>query len=417
MKTLALLFLGMSLLVFPGCWDKKELETLAVITSIGFDRDPVRDEIILTVENSLPESRIGGGAGRQSDVSGTQAGRGIIYQARAKTLSAALARIQQIVQNRLFFSYVRSIVIGEEAARRNMNQIIGFLDLNPQLRRSALVLVTPGTASSVLSTVVPQKTLVSDAIRSQVEEGNQTGVSFSTRMGSSIFTPLATQGLEPIAARVIPLRMPIESAQTVETPDDSGSQGTVVQEAGLLKVSGMAVFREERLVGWLDEKETRGWGWINGRVRRGYAVTMTPLSSHGKMNPVTFHLLGGKSSIKYSLNNGKVTAHVNINVRGEVVEWTPRIDLIDPDIINSLETDLAKVVKSEVEAALNKGQRELKTDIFGFGSHLFRKHKREWNREFKDKWPKLFPSISIDVNVKARIENTGNIMRALKRMP
>ncbi|MFZ5644750.1 MAG: Ger(x)C family spore germination protein [Bacillota bacterium] len=411
-----------TLLVFPGCWDRYELENTVFITSLGVDREP-GGELTLTAESTLPQP--GGGAAGPTGGNGTKGPQGVIYQSSDKTLTAAVGRFQQIIGRKVFLGYVRSIVIGEDAAREDMTQILGFLDRNPLLRRSSLVLITPGRASLVLSTVVPRKTLVSEAISLRVAQTEQTGVSFTTMVGDSIFIPLATDGLEPIAARVIATSFPDKSAgsqggdggNTAEMPGNSGTQGEVAQKAGLLRVSGMAVFRETRLVGWLNEKESRGWGWIRKRVRRGYAVTLTPRSAQGQLNPVTFHLLGGKSSIKYSIDNDEVAVHVTVNVRGEVAECATGIDLTDPDIINSLESDLAEEIKSEVEAALEKGQRELESDIFGFGFQLFRQHSREWNQEFKDRWPELFPSVPIDVNVNASIENTGVVLRALKIKP
>jgi len=93
------------------------------------------------------------------------------------------------------------------------------------------------------------------------------------------------------------------------------------------------------------------------------------------------------------------------------------MNVIDPDIIRRLEEDLAVEIKSEVEAALEKGQRELKSDIFGFGFGLFRQDYIEYNKNFRDKWPAIFPEMPIDVKVEASIQNTGTTLRAIQIKP
>jgi len=68
--------LVITLLVFPGCWDRKELEHIVFITSIGVDRDP-GGELTLTVESSLPQPGASGGAGQTGGI-GTKGPQGIV---------------------------------------------------------------------------------------------------------------------------------------------------------------------------------------------------------------------------------------------------------------------------------------------------------------------------------------------------
>jgi spore germination protein KC len=72
-----------------------------------------------------------------------------------------------------------------------------------------------------------------------------------------------------------------------------------------------------------------------------------------------------------------------------------------------MEAKLADNVRSEIKAALKKGQKELKTDIFGFGFALYRKYPRLWHKEYEKKWQDLFPDVTINIDVRAKILNTG----------
>lgn len=419
MKTLVLFLLLIIIVLLPGCWDMKEMEELGFVNIIGLDRQPGKDQLILTVGINNIKGTTGQGDSNGGSSSKSQ---GTIYQASAQTLFAALGRLQQISRKNLFLSDVRIIVIGEEAARKNMKGIISFLDRDRELRRSSSVLITPGKAADVLSTIDPGRTSASEILLSIINDTKQTGVAFDTRLGDNIFEPLAISGIEPIAARVLTTSPPAKLGEgqangiviTGNVPDDQGTQGTVAQNKGQLRVSGMAVFRGLKLVGWLNEKESMGWGFVKGQINRGYLVNLT--SRTGKL-PVTFHLLAEKSSIRFNLKDSKTTANVTIKVQAELSQLEANEDLLNPGNIKGLEADLAEAVKNDAMASLKKAQRELKSDVFGFGFQLNKQDYREWNHHYMDRWPEIFPTLPINVKVIASIQETGTVFKEIKIIP
>lgn len=411
-------FLMLIFIVFlPGCWDMKEMEQLGFVTLIGIDHYDDKDQLILTVgiDNVKAIQAVESGSSSKNQIT--------IYQASAPTLFAALSRIQQIAKKSLFLSNIRTIVIGEEAARKNMREILSFLDRDRQLRRSSSVLITSGKAADVLSTIDSGGTSASETLFALIDVMQKTGVAFKTSLGDDLFEPLAISGIEPIATRVLttspPAKLMIEGQDgefgiTRNVPGDQGTQGTVEQQKGQLRVSGMAVFRGLKFMGWLTEKESMGWGFIMGKVPQSTLVSST---SHKGTLPVTFHLTNGKSSIKYNLRNGKITANVTIKVQADLSQWDANEDLLKPGDIKGLEADLAEAVKSDAMASLKKAQRELKSDIFGFGFQLNKHDYREWNLHYMDRWPEIFPTLPINIKVIARIQNTGTVVNGIKNRP
>jgi len=279
-----------------------------------------------------------------------------------------------------------------------MRETVRFLERSNEVRRSAAVLITPGRAEDVLATTGQRTLVAAEGIRLLLDRTEQTGVAFNTSLRENILLPLAINGIEPIASRVIATQDSSggkAGSSAAPMPEDQGSQGLVKQKQGVIRVSGMAAFKGNELVGWLNEKESRGWGWIMGRVRRGYTATLDSTDSHGESEQVTFHLLKGKSKVKTTVEDGQAAVNVTVKVRGEVVEWSAGTKRIDPAAIRKLEAGLAENIKSEMESALSKAQWELESDIFGFGFQFSRQHRREWNREFKDRWEELFPSVRL----------------------
>ncbi|MHB1421205.1 MAG: Ger(x)C family spore germination protein, partial [Bacillota bacterium] len=409
------LLLVLLAMVISGCWDLRELETDAMIVGIGIDKGP-GDELTLSVEQAMPTSVGGGGASAGGGGGGMIMTSRLVHRARGKILTEARDRLETVLVRQLFFGYTGVIVVGEEAAREDMDRIIAFIYRSPLIRRSAFILITPGKASDVLATLHPHESTASEIIRNLLTETDQTGVAFPVRVGE-LFEILAIPGIEPVATRVtVSAEQTTPSSPGEADHTDKGMQNEasdLPSKTGQHKIEGMAVFKGDRLVGWLDKDESRGWGWILGRIKHGHSDVLTPRSARGRFSPVTFRLEGGKTSTKISFKDGQPVALLTIKAKGDVLEWVNSQNLVDPGVIRSLEADYAAKIKSQAEAAVRKAQ-EFNSDIFGFGFAFFRQHRQEWKTEFAQKWPEIFPQMRVEVKVEATILHTGTVIRALK---
>ncbi|MGQ9532829.1 MAG: Ger(x)C family spore germination C-terminal domain-containing protein, partial [Desulfotomaculales bacterium] len=80
-------------------------------------------------------------------------------------------------------------------------------------------------------------------------------------------------------------------------------------------------------------------------------------------------------------------------------------DLRRPEIMEELAAYQAAEVAKEVEAALTRA-KSLRADVFGFGAALHRKKPELWH-QVKDRWPQVWPTLAVDVQVVARLRRTG----------
>lgn len=404
-------------ILLTGCWDLKEIEDMVIVRSIGIDKGPGENELALIIEQ-IPTARTTAGGAEQS----TQP-MSLVHQASGVTLYQAMDRLQSFLPGRIFLGYTSIIVVGEDAAKQDFKRVLEFLDRGSELRRSAFVFVSPGKAVDVISTADPHAMVAGNVLRGILTESDNTGTAFPTKL-ADILKSLPESGIEPIVTKVEAIRFPPSSEGgagqnsgtqgTAGMPATIGAHGTLAQVPGDYKVAGMAVFRGVELVGWLDEVETRGWGWICGRIKAGHSVILNPQSVGGRFEPLTFLYDGGRSSLKFVLDDGGIEAHLLVEARGRVVEWTARKELITPDILESLSADMATIIKDEIETALRKVQLEYYSDVFGFGLAFSKSHYREWQSTFKEKWRDIFPELPVSVEVKATITSSQTLIKPLE---
>ncbi len=167
-------------LVISGCWDYTEYENMAQISGLGFDYNVQTQESTVTIQYPLTKRGKGGSSMPESSAAGIQ---WVVNSATDKTLIGTFAKLQTVVPKRLFFGYVRNIVVGEEAAKYQMMEIIDLFDRTPVMHSSANMTIAAGQAEDIIKTVDPAKALSSaEDLHNLIKFEDRTGAAYSVSL-------------------------------------------------------------------------------------------------------------------------------------------------------------------------------------------------------------------------------------------
>ena len=162
-STIITLLLCVMALVLTGCWDRMEIEDRAVVLAIAVDQsndtrlegansthlnaNPVdrRPLYRLTVQIAVP-GRLPLGPGGSGDSGGDSGDQSPVWELQivGHTMEDAMKNMQQELADRLFLGHLRVIVVSEEVARSGLENINDFLRRQPQVRRTAWMVVSRG---------------------------------------------------------------------------------------------------------------------------------------------------------------------------------------------------------------------------------------------------------------------------------
>lgn len=389
-----------------GCWDYEEYEDLAQISALGFDYDKKSQEITVTAKY-VPITK-GGQTGGTGGSSSSSPNKEIVHIATAKTIYEAIGKLQEVVDKKLFYGYLKEIVFGSDAAKYDILDIIEDLDRVPVVRSSSPIMIASGKAEDALSTFdTAEPTPSSQEIYSMMNIADKIGTAYIVSVQD--FTGLlAIPGIEAVAPQVI-------SVSNIPKPmAEGGIEGKIKfdeSRPGDHRVAGLAAFKGDKLVGWLNDKESIGYGLITGKNIIPYIVTESPENK----NKIYFRLTKSSGKIKVSLHNDKPVFQVNVKVLADMRKYYPQNgeEFLGPKVISIIEKKLSDALRLKIEAALKKGQKELKTDIFGFGFALYREDPKLWRAKYDKKWYSIFPNVPISIKVSASIMNTGTNIRRI----
>lgn len=368
-----------------GCWSRREMTELAIVLGAGVDRTP-DNKVRITLQLARPAAFAGG-----AEAGGGSAPKQSIVWVVSETGETILDAERNLalkVSRHIYWGHIIILVIGEDMARGGTRDISNFFMRNPMTRETTWVLVTRGEAKKILES------------NSELEKTSAQSIGFLSRRkaGFSIMLKdfqmvLAARGTNPAAPRV-------------ELQKAGESQGPGMEEKEQHKeaaITGTGVFKDDRLVGWLDNSETRGLLWLRGEVNKGIVTVPSP-DQPDKL--VSLNVIRGNTRVEPEYDGETIRFNVTINFEGDLLEQQSMEDLTTPEKIKAVEMAAAEAVFRKCADALEKTQGEYGTDIFNFGEAFHRKYKKEW-KEIKDRWNEEFAKAEVNIAVEANIRRTG----------
>jgi spore germination protein KC len=371
-----------------GCWNRRELESLSFVSAAGVDVDSSTGLIHLTVHVLKPHAL--GDAG--------QVEKGLVQVvSTGRTVFEAVRNVIQQLPMRLFWAHNNALVIGEETARAGTALILDFFVRDGETRHDVAVMVAEGTtANEFLKIEYELDPQVGMALHTHIQSARN---SLSTTVAPDLheFTILLeSPGAQPLATRV---------SHYTKQPGDPVGELLREEITHSPLVGGAAVFRGDRLVGWLEPLETRGLLWIKGEVRSGILVVPDPWQE-GRQ--VGLELYRNISKVKFSVDSsGRLSAKVDIQAHAYLGDaQTPLDPLKMSDFERLLQDAYEAEIRAEANSALARCQKEFRSDVFGFGSALHRQKPAVW-KQIKDQWDEIFPELEVEVTVRGRLLRSG----------
>ncbi len=397
-RTARLAALILLLLVFTfGCWNRVELSRLGLLAAVGLDKGQPPDAVRLTLQliraGEVKPPAMGGGSSPAVWI--LSVGGSTVFDAARR---AALQSSREIR-----WSQAYTVVIGEEMARDGIAPFLDFINRYRELRDLIWVLVTKGEAEPVLKAEHELEKIPAKAMDSMVKASYATSFVPAVRLHDFCLA-LSAEGQEPFAPgiEVIPLEE-TPSAEDTEGGDRSGvGSGGQGKQRFTFRLRDTAVFLGDRMVGWMDDRETRGLLWVRGEVKNGIIVVRSPGSEAGD---VSLEIIRAHGKVTPQLKEGRLVVRVEITEEGNLEEQLSSGDLTKPEMFSQLEAAQSQAIAAEIQASVDKA-KELGADVFGFGAAVHRRYPQLW-KELGTRWSDEFRALPVEVSVKAKLSRFG----------
>lgn len=375
-------------LLLSGCWDRIELNDMAIVTALAVDQ--VEENRIRLTTQLLVTSGFASGRGQMQGGAGETGSSTVIRWAEGVNLSDAMSKLQAKLSRKLFLGHSKVYIFGESAARKGISSHIDYLMRHPEPRLQGAVYVSRGKAIEALDSR-------RDVLERSTAEALRELMNLRFELDTTLVDVRNALRSEK-TGMVIPC---LESGKTWEKEDPKKERPYT---------SGLAVFKKDKMVGILNAEESRGIIWLVDNVSTS-TITIKPVE--GEEGTISFQLMGSRLRMRPNVSASKKTMTIKLLMRGSITENTTQLDPAKREDLEVIESKLRETVTSDIAKTMKALQRKWKTDAVGFDKTCHEQEPDTWE-QIKEQWEQLFSQLDITYESNVTIVQPGFITRSAK---
>ena len=333
------LFSCMTMMLFL-CGCGRDASQLTVVTGIGVDGRP-------------GEYQVGAEVIRLSE--DDKGSKSVYLLGTGVTITDSINNMVSMTGRSLYCNHTQVIVVGRETAENGMNAILEELLRGTQYPVSVRLAVCKETAAQTLRAKPVVSDLHSVELEDMIREGARQCLTPDVD-ASAFYQQIAAPGIEGVLPFTVMDEREGEAA---------------------CSLAGAALFRGDRMLTVLDERDSRCLMWMLGK-KGGTLVT----------EHAAFEVMSMERSLSANENGGKLTLKLVLKAGDSEVNK------------DALITEAQEELQARCVSLLQRLQA-LGCDAVGFGNRIYQTHPKQW-AELEQDWYQRFSiyPISVEVQVK-----------------
>ena len=391
MRKIVFIFIIMLTMLATGCtydFGRTEIEKILFITTVGIDKaeDGSEDIIITAISRNIEAY------GKNQSFPSMK--RSNIIVSRSETISEAIRNLSSYSDKKIFFGHAEYILIGEKAAQDNLLKYLDIFSREHELRlNSKVIIVKEETAQSLLGKIADEDVSIRDYLRSLFNSNKNLSTSDEITI-INIMNMLD----DNLVSAYIPC---------IKIKKNIYENSTEKSKKNIIELNGFALFKGEKLFGYITDEMARAFNWIKGKVHSGVIVLKSPSGEN-----VSLEIVDSTTKIIPKLSEGGLEINVQINFSTNVTEIKGKENIFKEETLSFLENQQNNLVKKQIQDVLSFA-KENNLDFFPISEIVYHKYPVKW-QYMKDSWEKIFPEIKTRIEVNSVLNRTYDIKEPIK---
>lgn len=303
-----------------GCWDAVELKDRLILSGFGVDRGDAPGVYEISFQAVMP-----------SEIAGVQ-GRGttpvIVFSDQGKTIQEVINKISRRMPRRISGSHAEVLIISEDLAKDvGIGRFIDLIERDSETRITMQVQIARGTRSKdLLAVTSPVSPITAYNITDKLRfTSQQYSHNFPTKIDETIRGMIVPGGGLTISGAVI-------KGNIRKATNKENIERTLVPAH--TEVEGMAMFKGDKLAGWLDGDKSLGLAILKNKAERSVAN----LACHqDPSESISVESVFSGSKIHASVVDGTPHFRIEVKQEGTINEVTCPIKLNVGEVIRIYE--------------------------------------------------------------------------------
>lgn len=368
------------LLISSGCYNYKEINNMAIVSSIGIDKDNKNDKYIVSAQ--IMNSK------ESEDSEDSQI---TVYTKEGDTVHEALRNITLKSPRKLYGNHLSKIVLSEEVAKEGIDNILDIFNRITEVRNEFIItIVKEDKASDVLKVLTTTESIPAEYVKLSLKIADETsGLTYATKLDEFISLYLK-KGIDPV--------VPVLKIDKKEKKGTTINNITTTNPISKIVIEDLAVTNKGKLETYLKNEEVIGYNFLRNQIQK----MIIPVKCDDENNYASISILKNKTKSNATKKDNKYIINFNINSEAIITEYNCRKDLTDEKVIKELEKDTEKKIKRYIKKSLNK-QKETKGKFLGLERIIYLDYPKYKNEDY-----------SVKYNVNVNLVRKGEIRNSVK---
>ncbi len=368
------------LLISSGCYNYKEINDMAIVSSIGIDKDNKNDKYIVSAQ--IMNSK------ESEDSEDSQI---TVYTKEGDTVHEALRNITLKSPRKLYGNHLSKIVLSEEIAKEGIDNILDIFNRITEVRNEFIItIVKEDKASDVLKVLTTTESIPAEYVKLSLKIADKTsGLTYATKLDEFISLYLK-KGIDPV--------VPVLKIDKKEKKGTTINNITTTNPISKIVIEDLAVTNKGKLETYLKNEEIIGYNFLRNQIQK----MIIPVKCDDENNYASILILKNKTKSNAAKKDNKYIINFNINSEAIITEYNCKKDLTDEKVIKKLEKDTEKKIKRYIKKSLNK-QKETKGKFLGLERIIYLDYSKYKNEDY-----------SVKYNAKVNLVRKGEIRNSVK---
>ncbi len=391
MKIIKLFLLGSLLFFFTGCYNYRELNQLAITSAIGIDKTEDGYKVTVQVINTQKQGSGSNSSGEQPQF--------FVYENEGKTLQEAFRYLILESPRRLYVNHTVLLLMSEEVARDGILNVLDLFFRDSEFNKQFLTaVVKESSARDVLTILTPLETLNSKNLKDSIlTDSKFLGVAEEISLENFMDHYLNDKkdGILPV----------IELIGNAEEGDKEDNLKQSAPKNSLI-LSAMAVFKEDKMVGYLTEDESLITSYLKDKIHN---TIITGSCEDG--GNVAVEIV--KSKTKFDVGKDSNKLKISVESSGNINEITCQMDLTKNETIQKLEEYFEDQLKDQLFKTISSVHEQFNSDIFAFEDMFYKKNPSNYYKLKEEYKEEFLKNIDYEIEVKINLLAKGNIIEVI----
>ncbi|GGD95285.1 Ger(x)C family spore germination protein [Paenibacillus nasutitermitis] len=355
-----------------GCRDEKIIEQLGFIRTIAFDTGSTnKNGKQLRVTISIPKAE----PPKES----------IVLTSEAATSKEARSTFARENNRQVVSGQLQTVLFGEVLSQKGLWQHVDTLIRDPAIGNKVSLAVVEGDANQLLQREYAQYPSTGDYIENLIRSAYRT----NEIPYSNLYTftrDYFDKGIDPIT----PLVRAYKNA---------------------IRISGLALFREDRYVGKIESRNSLLFASLIGPVKAGDLSIPVPDGDGEGSDIVFMSFISSKRKVTvnavHPIKSGSdLSVTIKLKIRGSLLEYSGKQNVQDSKVQRKLETQMNAYLEKEALTMI-KNMQLLGADSMGIGQYA--RNKMGYAQWKEVDWHAFYSQTPIKVVVDMKIKDVGKV--------